>query len=112
MNLTTEELDEMLNVEAEILDEVLREDAFGKFVVLNASEEEFIQAGNDWQPTEECSAYLKEFDSDPWVLEVRVAGRLYRAERYATLAQVRHVFGAYLTGKDWRSSFKWSEIQL
>jgi hypothetical protein len=28
---------------------------FGKFAVLSASEEAFIQAGNDRQPREECS---------------------------------------------------------
>lgn len=110
MTLTIEELGDVVDVTAAALDEVLRQDAFGKFAALSRNVEEFIQAGNDWQPGEESDRFLREHDSDPWVLEYRQAGKLYRADGRVTLDQVRRAFQSYLVGSDdWQRDFTWSE---
>jgi hypothetical protein len=66
-------------VDMAMLDEVLASDGFGKFAVLSASEEVFIQAANDWEPADAWRAFLAAHDSDPWVLEYREGGRQFRA---------------------------------
>lgn len=110
MKLTTELFGDIPEVDASMLDELLATDAFGKFAVLAASEDDYIQAGNDWQPGEECAAFLKRNDSDPWVLEYREHGQQYRATP-VTLAQVRAAFREYLSGRrEWRSGFVFSRI--
>src|SRR5688500_385676 len=113
MTLTTEDLGDMPEVDAATLDEVLASDGFGKFAVLSASEEAFIQAGNDWQPGEACRAFMGSQDSDPWVLEYRGGGRLFRAAGPVTLEQVRRAFRSYLAGgPEWRTGFAWGELEL
>jgi hypothetical protein len=108
--LTTEELGDIVDVTAATLDEVLRQDAFGKFATLSRNDEEFIQTGNDWQPGEACGRFLLEYGSDPWVLEYRQAGKLYRADGLVTLDQVQRAFQSYLAGgDDWQREFVWME---
>ncbi len=113
MTLTTEDHDDIPDVDAATLDEVLRSDGFGKFAILSTSEEEFIQAGNDWQPNEQCRAFLHEHNSDPWLLEYRESGRQFRAAGHVTLEQVRDAFLSYLSaGVQWRSAFVGAELRL
>jgi hypothetical protein len=115
MWLRTEELGDIPDVTAADIDEILPSDAFGKFLILSASEDTFIQAGSDWQPTPECAAFLRERKSDPWVLEYRdgTTGRQYAATRYVTLDEVRNAFVSYLAGDEaWRSMFSWKELEL
>lgn len=112
MWLTTEEAGDLPDVTAADIDHALADDNFGKFAVLSASEDDFIQAGNDWQPGEECRAFMTAHDSDPWVLEYRdgATGRLYRAGGRATLEQVLMAFRSYLAGgRAWRGAFAWGE---
>jgi hypothetical protein len=111
MTLITEDFGSVLDVDAATLDEVLRTDSFGKFATLDASAQEFIQAGNDWRPGEECLAFMKSHGSDPWVLEYRKGERQFQAVGYVTLEQVLQAFHSYLVGgQEWRASFAWSEI--
>jgi len=115
MRLTTDELDEICDVTAEAIDRILADDAFGKFAVLSASEESFIQAGNDWQPGSECEAFMRKHDSDPWLLEYRdgASGQLFRAVVQVTLQQVREAFRLYRAGdQEWRRSFQWEPLVL
>lgn len=110
MTLITEDLGEALDVDAAALDEALLSERFGKFAVLSASAHEFIQAGNDWRPGEECSAFLQSHGSDPLVLEYREDERQFQAAGKVTLEQVRQAFHSYLAGgQEWRSNFAWSE---
>jgi hypothetical protein len=113
MTLSTEDLGDVPDVDAAALDEVLASDGFGKFAVLSASEEAFIQAGNDWQPGEACRAFMAAHDSDPWVLEYHEGGRQFRAVGQVTLEQVRQAFRSYLGGRlEWRARFAWGELEL
>ncbi|VTR91877.1 Uncharacterized protein OS=Rhodopirellula europaea 6C GN=RE6C_03025 PE=4 SV=1 [Gemmata massiliana] len=113
MTFTTEDLGDVPNVTPAGMDEILATDAFGAFAILSASDEAFIQAGNDWQPDEDCRAFLDAHDSDPWLLEHREYGRQFRVARHVTLEQVRQAFHSYLTdGSEWRTGFAWSELQL
>jgi hypothetical protein len=113
MTLTTEALGDTPDVNAATLDGLLTHDAFGKFAILNASAEQFIQAGNDWQPGAACAAFMATHDSDPWVLEYREDGRQFRAEGQVTLEQVRQAFQSYLVGgSNWRAGFTWGEMTL
>jgi hypothetical protein len=112
MLLTTEELGEFHEVTGADIDRILRDDSFGKFAVLSSSEGDFIQAGNDWEPSPECSAFVKLHGSDPWVLEYRdgLSDRLFRASGQITLDQVRHAFLSFLSGQEeWRQWFTWRE---
>src|SRR5262245_6354895 len=78
------------------------------FAILSRSEEEFIQAGNNWQPGDECARFLQETRSDPWILEYRENGRLKRARGDRTLSEVIDVFQEYLAGTDeWRTRYWW-----
>jgi hypothetical protein len=113
MTLTTEALGDAPDLSAEALDELLTSDAFGNFAILNASDEQFIQAGNDWQPGAACTDFVETHDSDPWVLEYREDGRQFRAEGQVTLEQVRQAFQSYLVGgSEWRSGLTWGEMAL
>ncbi len=97
MTLTTENLCDVIGVELAVLDELLASDAFGKFAVLSASDQEFIQAHG----------------SDPWVLEYHEHGQRFRVEDQVTLEQVRQAFRSYLTGgSEWRTAFNWNEMTL
>lgn len=111
MRLTTDSNIDIPDVDAKTMDSVLREDAFGKFAVLESSADEFIQAANEWHASAACEAFLAEHGSDPWVLEYREAGWHFRADAWVTLTEVRTAFAAYLTGETaWRSAWLWSEM--
>jgi hypothetical protein len=113
MKLTTEDMGDVPDVDAATLDEVPASDGFGKFAILSASGEAFIQAGNDWQPDEACRAFLAAHDSDPWVLEYRERGRQFRAAGQVTLEQVRQAFHSYRVGSlEWRAGFAWRKLVL
>jgi len=113
MKLTTEDLGDVPEVDAAVLDTVLASDGFGGFAILSASDEAFIQAGNEWHPGVECEAFLASHGSDPWVLEFREDGRLYRASGHVTLDQVRQAFRSYLAGgSEWRAGQTWGEVVL
>jgi hypothetical protein len=115
MWLTTEETGDTPEVTAADIDRILTGDGFGKFAVLSASESSFIQAGNDWQPGEECQAFLRGHGSDPWLLECRdgASGRQYRVTGHVTLDQVRLAFLSYLSGtRAWQELFDWCEIDV
>jgi hypothetical protein len=113
MMLTTEDLGEYPDISSGTLDEVLSSDGFGKFAVLVESEKRFIQVGNDWQPNEATSEFLRLHESDPWVLEYREDGQQFRAVGQVTLEQVRQAFQSFLSGgADWRSAFTWNALEL
>ena len=115
MLLTTEELVQIPDVTAADINQVLPTDAFGKFVILSASEDSFIQAGCDWQPSPECQEFLEKHGSDPWLLEYRDgdSGRLFRVASHVTLDQVRRAFLSYLAGsEEWRHGSRWEERRL
>jgi hypothetical protein len=113
MTLTTEEMGDVLAVDAAKLDEVLSSDAFGKFAILSKSGKTFIQAGNDWQPGADREAFMDAHDSDPWVLEYRERGRQFRAAGWVTLDQVQAAFRSYLAGRaEWRTVFAWGEVEV
>ncbi|MEI8379175.1 MAG: hypothetical protein WCJ09_03545 [Planctomycetota bacterium] len=110
MQLTTEELEPIDDVTEDALREVLESDAFGKFAILADSESSFMQAASDWQPTDECAQFLKQNDSDPWILEYRdgVTDTHFRANGYKTLNDVISAFTRYLVRDDsWRSNIDW-----
>jgi len=112
--LTTEDFGDTPDVTEEQIDRIMLEDAFGKFAVLSESETSFIQAGNDWQPSDECESFVKSRGSDPWLLEYRdgPTARQLRARGHVTLEEVRQVFVLYLGGdQSWRAMFDWREIQ-
>lgn len=110
MTLTTEDLGDLPDVDAATMGGVLTTDAFGKFAILSASDEAFIQAGNDWAPGLACEAFMAVQGSDPWVLEYRESGRQFRAAGPVTLEQVHWAFRSYLAGvRDWHSGFSWGE---
>jgi hypothetical protein len=115
MLLTTEDLGDLPNVTAADIDRILPTDSFGKFAILSQAETIFIQAGNDWQVGPECAAFLKQHNSDPWVLEYRdgKSGKQYQAKGRLTLDQVRLAFLSYLAGgNDWLKAHAWEELQL
>lgn len=115
MWLTTEEAGDTPDVTAADIERILPADGFGKFAILSASESSFIQAGCDWQPGDECKAFMEAHDSDPWVLEYRdgESGLQYRAIGQVTLEQVRQVFLSYLAGsRAWREIFDWREVSI
>jgi len=111
MNLVTEEGGKIESVTEDTVRETLATDAFGKFAILSASDGEFIQTGNNWQPGEACARFLKENDSDPWILEYREDGRQFRARGDRTLDEVIGAFVAYLHAKqEWRKQFWWIHL--
>jgi hypothetical protein len=112
LKLTTEELGEFPDVTAEQIEETLDDDCFGKFAVLSRSDNDFVQAGNLWSPSEECAEFLKLHGSDPWVLQYRdsLTGLLREAQGDLTMDQVKLVFLGYLRDDvDWRANFKWGD---
>ena len=113
MNLTCEDLDPIDDVTTEQLGEILSTDVFGKFAVLSQSDSEFIQAACDWQPTSECSDFLKANESDPWILEYHEDDTHYRVQSYVALHLVIRAFKAYLSGNPtWRTDFVWNPITI
>ena len=113
MTFTTENDGDLPDVDAATLDEVLRSGSFGKFAILAVSEAQFIQAGEDWSPDDQSQAFLRENESDPWLLEYRESERQFRAVGHVTLTLVRDTFQAYLSGDPgWKSTFAWAELKL
>lgn len=113
MKLTTDKLGDVPEIDAAKLDEVLASDGFGGFAVLSASDEEFIQAGNEWQPGAVCEAFLAAHGSDPWTLEYREDGHFFRSAGHVTLDRARQAFQSYLAdGPEWRTGFTWREVVL
>lgn len=113
MILTTEEFGRVSDVDTAMLDEALGHDGFGKFAILNKSNEEFIQAGCDWQPDDATSVFLAATGSDPWVLEYREGGRQFSVEGHVTLDQVIRAFQSYLAGgSEWRFGFAWRVLEV
>jgi hypothetical protein len=115
MTLSTEDAGDISDVTGPDIDRVLSDDDFGSFAILFASESDFIQAGNDWQPGEACRQFQEQHDSDPWVLEYRdgAAGKQFRAAGPVPLDRVRGAFRSYLSGTaDWRTGFDWHELDL
>jgi hypothetical protein len=113
MLLSTEEMGDFPDVTQDDINRILPEDGFGKFAILSETETTFIQAGNDWQPGDECRAFIQQHGSDPWLLEYRdgPTGRQYRASSQVTLEQVRQAFALYLAGDpSWRAMFEWREL--
>ncbi|MFO0615893.1 MAG: hypothetical protein U0414_25080 [Polyangiaceae bacterium] len=111
MRFTTEEGDEVREISAEQLREILADDAFGKFALLEANEHEFIQAGCDWQPGEETRRFLAEHDSDPWLLEARDRRGQFRVKRHVTLNEVIEAFTSHLQRRaTWQTNFEWAPI--
>ena len=108
MTLKTDDQGEIPDVDAATLDGVLAADAFGTFAVLFVSETEFMQAGRDCGPNEQCQMFLQTHGSDPWLLEYREGDQHYGVAGWVSLARVREVFRAYLCSADgWRSVFEW-----
>jgi hypothetical protein len=113
MKLSTEDMGDLPEVDAAAMDELLATDLFGKFAILSASDDAFIQAGNDWKPGVACRAFMDSHDSDPWMLEYREGRQQFRATGHVTLDQVRHAFRSYLVGgSEWRSDFAWGKLEL
>jgi hypothetical protein len=111
MKLITEEMPEVESASEKSIDEVLSTDAFGKFAVLSASEEEFIQAACGWDPTDECAEFLKKHGSDPWILEFRdgPSSINMRANGFTTLSTVQRIFKLFLKGeRTWVADFHWA----
>lgn len=110
MQLTTEEFDSIDDVSEEALREILESDDFGKFAILAGSETSYIQAASDWHPTDECAQFLKQNDSDPWILEYHDGdtNTHFRASAYKTLNDVINTFTRYLVRDDsWRVNIDW-----
>jgi hypothetical protein len=113
MNLSMEESGVIDPITSDSLREALGDDSFGKFAILSRSEDDFIQAGNNWDPSEECGRFLKETGSDPWILEYREGQKVRRARGNRTLDEVIAVFIEYLEGKEeWRTRFWWVEQKV
>ncbi|MBS0260472.1 MAG: hypothetical protein JSS02_00840 [Planctomycetes bacterium] len=113
MTLTCEDHDPIDDVSEKQLDEILSSDVFGKFAILSNSDSAFIQAASDWQPTDECAAFLEANDSDPWLLERRDGSddTHFRVQSYVTLDVVRAAFKAYLSGDTrWQTDFVWERV--
>lgn len=111
MTLTTEDLGDVPGVDAATLDAVLEADAFGKFAILSASDEAFIQAGNNWGSGSLCRAFMAATRSEPWLLEYREDGRQFRTGPWVTLDQAREAFRSYLAGgSKWRGVVEWCEL--
>lgn len=113
MTLTTDELHAFPDVDVATLDRVLEADAFGEFAILAVAQEEYIQAANDWNASDECAKFDQANGSEPWLLEYREGGQHYRASGHVTLEQVRQAFRSYLLGDGaWRSEFTWVAWEL
>jgi hypothetical protein len=113
MWLTTEEQGELPDITIESLNQTIEDESFGKFAVLSASDEAFIQTASDWSPSKECAAFLKRYGSDPWILEYRdsTSHQQFRAIGHLTLNQVQQAFASYLRGDNtWQSDHEWIEI--
>jgi hypothetical protein len=111
--LTTEEQGELPDITIESLNEIIAAESFGKFAVLSASDEAFIQTASDWSPSKECTAFLKRYGSDPWILEYRdsTSHQQFRVRGHLTLNQVQQAFASYLQGDNrWQSDHEWIEI--
>jgi hypothetical protein len=114
MKLTTEELPVIEAVTEADIERIFADEVFGKFVILSASEDSFIQAASVWSPTKECAAFLQSTGSDPYCLEFRdgALGRLFSAHQEVTLTSVKSAFLDYLRGRtSWRDHFEWVEVQ-
>ncbi|MCE9563418.1 MAG: hypothetical protein K8U57_15360 [Planctomycetes bacterium] len=112
MRLTTDDLPEIEDVTADQLEQILTEETFGKFAVLSASEEAFIQVACMWEPGEVSARFLRETGSTPFRLEYRApAGDLLVADGHLTIAQITQAFLEYLhCDGSWKSRFTWSVV--
>ena len=114
MRLTTEDMQEVLAPSEETLDEILSSDSFGKFAILSAADDKFIQIASAWSPSEECQAFLSKYRSDPWILEIRDGGpdTHLRARGFVTLEAAQRAFKAFLKGgKEWAERFEWKSTK-
>lgn len=110
MRLTTEDMDEVLAPSEGVVDEILSSDAFGKFAILSATDDKFIQIASAWTPSKDCQAFMSEHRSDPWILEIRDGApeTHLQAKGFVTLETAREAFKEFLKGgKDWAKKFEW-----
>jgi hypothetical protein len=113
MKLTSEELPEILEVTEADIEQVFEDEVFGKFIILSATEDHFIQAACVWSP--ECDSFLERTGSDPYRLEYRDggSGKMFAASENLTLDQIKAAFLDYLRGgNDWRCKHSWVEFSL
>jgi len=110
MRLITEDLEEVIAPAEDTLDEILSGDSFGKFAILSAADDRFIQIAGAWGPSDECQAFLSEYRSDPWILEIRDGGpdTHFRARGFVTLGAAQKAFKDFLKGgREWLKRFQW-----
>lgn len=115
MWLSGETIEDIHDVDAETIRRVLQSDSFGGFVILSASDEGFIQAGNNWAATPECTSFMERNDSDPWILEYRDEkdGKLFSHPADVTLKQVESAFLSFLESDGrFLEMFEWTEVEL
>jgi hypothetical protein len=113
MQLTTEDLDPIGKVTQEVLREILESEVFGKLAILADSPTSYMQAACDWQPTDECAQFVKQYGSDPWILEYRdgQTDAHFRANGYRTLNGVIEAFSRHLArDATWRSNIDWQIV--
>jgi hypothetical protein len=112
MTLITEEMPEVDAPSEAAIRELLSSDAFGKFAILSASDDTFIQIASAWDPTPACQAFLKEHRSDPWILEIRTGGPAthLRVRGFVTLEIAQRAFQDFMRGHSgWQQAFEWDK---
>lgn len=112
MELTSEDAATIDSPTASEIREFLEPDSFGSYAMLASSENDFVQIGNSWQPTDECNLYIAQHKSDPWILEFHTPDKPknqnQRATRYVTLEEATEVFCQFAEGRgNWLSNFDW-----
>ncbi len=117
MILQAEEIEPIDNVTEDDLERVFDESrtAFGKFVILLASDDAFIQSACTWQPTDESKRFIEQTGSEPYCLEYRDpdSGKLFAAVGDFTLLQIRDAFIEFHNGRDtWKQGKVWEELIL
>ena len=116
-NLQAEDIEPIDNVTEDDLERIFDESrtAFGKFVILFASDDAFIQSACTWQPTDESKRFIEQTGSEPFCLEYRDpnSGKLFAAAGDFTLSQIRDAFIEYHNGRDtWKQGKVWEELIL
>ena len=116
MNLQAEELEPIDNVTEDDLERVFDESqtAFGKFVILSASKDAFIQSACTWEPTEKSKEFIQRMGSDPYCLEYHDPhlDKQFVATGDFTLLQIKDAFIEYLKGTDaWKHGKEWEELK-
>ena len=117
MNLEAEEIEPIANVTENDLDCVFDESqtAFGKFVILSASDDAFIQSACTWEPTDKSKEFNQRTRSDPYCLEYRDpdSDKQFAAIGEFTLLQIKDAFVEYLRGTEaWKQDREWVEVKL